>query len=241
VYLSGAKSTELTMEKIIVLHGAIGSTKQMQPIIQQFEKSYEVHTFNFIGHGGTALPESLTMEMFVEQLQEFVISNKLQQAKVFAYSMGGYVALALESKHPGTFAKIFTFATKWDWNADTAPKEAAMLNPEKIKEKVPAFAEYLSQQHGQDWEQLLRLVSGMMIQLGNSPLMNQEAFKKVEIPVCVSVGDRDTMVTLQETLSVYSSLKNGGLHVFHHTAHPFEKANHQMIYEVAERFFSVKD
>lgn len=209
----------------------------MEPIINLFETNYEVHTLDFEGHGGSHLPENMSMDLFVEQLREFVDSKQLQHAKVFAYSMGGYAALALESGHPGTFSKIFTFATKWNWNPTSSKREAAMLNPEKIVEKVPAFAKYLHQLHGENWQQLLRLVSGMMIGLGEKPLMNQEDFEKVSIPVCVSVGDRDTMVTLQETIEAYGNLQNGALQVFNNTPHPIEKADHEMLYFVADRFF----
>ena len=54
--------------------------------------------------------------------------------------MGGYVALQLANKHPKYVQKIITLGTKFAWDKETAAKEVKMLNPEKIEEKIPAFA-----------------------------------------------------------------------------------------------------
>ena len=64
-----------------------------------------------------------------------------------------------------------------------------------------------------------------MVVLGNDNALRLSDLDSIEIPVTVSVGDEDNMVTLSETKDVCERLKNGQLHIFEETEHPIEKVD----------------
>lgn len=224
--------------KLLLLHGAIGSSKQFDALVPLLQNQFEVYTFNFSGHGGKPLPtEPFSIELFAKDVLHWMQDNKIETIDIFGYSMGGYVALYLAKHHSSRVGKVFTLATKFNWNAEGAAKEAAMLNPEKIAEKVPAFAKALEQKHGGNWKTVLTKTAEMMINLGNSPTLLLSALADIQQPVQISVGDKDNIVTLEETIVAYRALINAQLLVLPQTQHPFEKVNTKRIAaEVAQYF-----
>ena len=215
------------MNKILLLHGAIGSSVQLEPLAELLTDTYKVNLLNFSGHGGKEIPdEKFSIEMFAEDVLYFIDRNKLEGINVYGYSMGGYVALYIARHYPGKLNKIFTTATKFDWNEETSLKESKLLNPEKVIEKIPAFAKQLSERHSpENWKTVLNKTAEMMIELGKNPALKEDDFLKIENEVLLSVGDRDNMVSIEETIDVYRKLKNGSLLVLPDMPHPIEKIN----------------
>lgn len=70
----------------------------------------------------------------------------------------------------------------------------------------------------------MQQTASMMQGLSKHPLTESD-FKNIEIPVRLSVGDCDLMVSLNETQQTFKALKNGSLLVLPDTQHPFEKVN----------------
>ena len=168
----------------------------------------------------------------------FIDKSRLDGINVYGYSMGGYVALYIARHYPGKINKIFTTATKFDWNDESSIKESRLLNPEKIEEKIPKFAEELKHRHSpEDWKIVLNKTAEMMINLGKNPLLKDEDLHRIENKVRVSVGDRDSMVSIEETKEVYKKLKNGSLLVLPDTPHPIEKISlDRLTYEIVNYF-----
>ena len=87
--------------------------------------------------------------------------------------MDGYAALYLTRHYPEKIEKIFTPATKFDWNEENALAESKMPDPQKIKDKVPEFGEGLKIRHApQNQEEILRKNAEMMINLGKKNVLN---------------------------------------------------------------------
>jgi pimeloyl-ACP methyl ester carboxylesterase len=227
------------MQKLLLLHGAIGSSHQFEQVVAQLNNTFDIHTLDFSGHGGKQIPAApFSIELFANDVLNWMRQNKIETIDIFGYSMGGYVALYLAKHHPEKVGKIFTLASKFNWNAEGAAKEAAMLNPEKIAEKVPAFAKALVQKHGENWKTVLTKTAEMMINLGNYPALPLTALAEIQHPVLISVGDKDNMVTLEETIAAYRSIKNAQLLVLPQTQHPFEKVNAERIEGEIKSYFS---
>ena len=215
------------MQQLLLLHGAIGSANQFEEILPLLTKKYKIATINFSGHGGKTLPSSdFSIPLFALDVLQWLDSNDIKTIDIVGYSMGGYVALYLAKHYPDRVGKILTFATKFNWTQEGSLKEAAMLNPEKIAEKIPAFAKKLEQIHGADnWKLVLNKTAKMMISLGQNPALTLTDLNSIEHTVLLSVGDKDMMVTLEETISIYRSIQNAQLLVLPHTQHAFEKVD----------------
>jgi esterase/lipase len=152
--------------------------------------------------------------------------------------MGGYVGLFLARFYPDRIGKVFTLATKFHWHEETAKREASMLDPSKIMEKFPAFAEELKNRHSpEDWSVVLSKTAEMMINLGHNNTLKDADYKAIENEVQVSVGDRDKMVSIEETLGVYRHLKNARMLVLPDTLHPIEKVEGDRLVHEIKNFF----
>lgn len=212
------------MQHILLLHGALGSADTLSPLKQELEGKYKIHTFDFSGHGErAALDEPYSMRLFAGDIAVFLEKETIAQTHIFGYSMGGYAALYFALQHPERVSSIFTLATKFAWSPETAVKETKMLDPIKVEEKVPAFAQLLAQRHApQDWKTVMRKTADMMLHLGNAPVLTPDNLPMLQVPVRVSVGDRDNMVSVEETVWAYQHLPNASLMVLPATRHPLE-------------------
>jgi pimeloyl-ACP methyl ester carboxylesterase len=213
------------MQHLILLHGALGSKAQMQPLAHALETHYQVHTFNFSGHGGQAFPAgAFSIDLFSQELLTFMQQHQLSQAHVFGYSMGGYVAMYLAKQHPHLITKLITLATKYHWDEPTAAKEVAMLNASNIQQKLPAFAAQLQQRHApNDWTELIDKIKQLLTSLGKKNALQQADYAAIHTPCMLLLGDRDKMVTLDETVTVYKQLPKAQLGILPNTPHPFEQ------------------
>lgn len=215
------------MKTIILLHGAIGATDQLSTIAEELGKSYTVHTLNFSGHGGAPFSDNVfSIQLFANEVLEFMDKKSLTKASIFGYSMGGYVAMYLARYYPEKIEQIITLATKFHWDEETAMKEIKMLNADKIQEKLPAFAATLAKRHSpNDWKVLLNKTSAMLNNMGNDNPLKVEDYTNIAHPFLILLGDRDKMITLDETINVYKTLPNAQMGMLPDTQHPIEQVN----------------
>ena len=213
------------MKKLILLHGALGSALMFDDLTEKLKGSFEVYAFNFSGHGGAPVnEEGFGIEVFAEELKAFIINNKLEEADIFGYSMGGYVALYLAASQPNLIGKIVSLGTKLAWTAEGAEEETARLNPELIKEKVPKYAALLKERHGKkQWKQVIWQTAGMMLELGDEPLLTMENLPLVTNEVTILLGADDNMVSKEESENVATILPNGKFISIPNMPHPLEK------------------
>lgn len=226
------------MKPLILLHGAIGASDQLQPLADHLSAHYDVHVIDFSGHGA-ARPrdEPFSMELFANDVRSYMLSNGLVGADFFGYSMGGYVAMYLARHSPELVGRVVTLATKWHWDEATAAKETQMLNADKIEQKVPAFAEALHKRHAaHGWKEVLAKTAAMMVALGADNPLKPEDHSAISHATLLLLGDRDKMVSLDETLAVYKTLSNAQLGVLPGTGHPIEQVDADMLSFFIKRF-----
>lgn len=211
------------MKSIILLHGALGSSKQFNELKSLLSDKYKVYSFDFEGHGGIPLSKSFTIESFSDNLVDFIQKNEIYKPVIFGYSMGGYVALYTESQQPGFIGEIITLGTKFHWTPASAKKEIELINPVKIKEKVPQFAKYLQSIHAPgDWEEMMLNTQQLMRLLGDKPLLTAELLAKVQIPVTLLLGEIDSMVSKEETELIWEMIPKGRIEIVNGIPHPIQ-------------------
>lgn len=230
------------MQQILLLHGAIGAMDQLSELENELADSFEVNRLNFSGHGDSPFSgEPFSIALFAEEVVSFLDKKKIETISIFGYSMGGYVAMYLAKHHPQRVHKIITLATKFNWDEAIAAKEMKMLNAEKIEEKLPDFAGSLQKRHTpNNWKTVLEKTASMLFEMGkNNPLRSGD-YGDIKHPVLVMMGDRDKMVSLDETLEVYKALPNAQLAVLPATAHPIEMVNSGRLAYELRRFLGSK-
>ena len=225
------------MKHLLLLHGAIGSKEQLNPLNESLSDVFHVHSINFSGHGGQELKEDFSIPQFAAEVLKWMKEFRLGKISIFGYSMGGYVALYLARFYPEVVDNIITLGTKWQWDEAIAAKGVAMLDPEVIEKKLPKFAEQLAQHHQpQDWRILLNKTAGMLTEMGRSNPLRVEDYSTIQTKVLLLLGDRDKMVTLDETVAVFKRLPSAQLGILPNTPHPIEAVNMQQLAHLIKNF-----
>lgn len=233
--------TQSKKPRLLLLHGALGSAKTFDAIRSLLEKDFDIYSPDLRWHGTrTEEDKGFEMKDLVDDLNSLLASKPGEAWWCFGYSMGAYVAMSLALRKPGFFRGIMSLGTKLDWHPEQAAKEAAMLQADKIIEKVPAFAAQLEAHHGKPWEKLCQQTANMMRALGDNPLLSPEVAGNIQVPVCIGLGDRDKMVSLKESWEFYQKLTQGSFQSFPHTAHAFDSLDPEL-FQVALSFFIRKN
>lgn len=211
-------------EKLLLLHGALGSQNQFHALKESLKESFEVHTMNFEGHGGSESTNEFSMNLFSKNVMDYLQSNSIDKVSIFGYSMGGYVALTTALKIPEKITKIITLGTKFNWDIASAEREVKMLNPAKIEEKVPHFAEQLKQEHApQDWKVVMKKTATMMLNMAKGAKLMDVDFKQIKQEVVIGIGSLDNMVSYEESEYVAGLLPHSKLVKLEGVKHPIGK------------------
>lgn len=199
----------------------------MIPLQKALSIHHQVFRMSFSGHAGNSLPDqSFGNKVFAQDVLAFLDEQGIHHIHVFGHSMGGYVGVYLAKKFPERIASVFTLGTKWDWTPEVAAREVNMLNPAKMEEKVPHFAQLLAQRHAPiDWKEIVRRTAEMMQGLGNGKALSEADFQSIQTRICVGIGELDNMVSREESQRVADWLPNGSLLDFAGFKHPIEKVN----------------
>lgn len=223
---------------ILLLHGALGSQDQLATIQQELATTYTVYTLNFEGHGGRPSQGEFSINHFTQNVVDFLTEHGLTNLAIFGYSMGGYVALNLAIREPNLVDRIITFGTKFQWSPESAAKEVTMLNPKVIEEKVPQFAAHLKEIHCEDqWISVLEKTTSMMLELGDQPLLNASSLATIQQKVCIGIGSKDRMVSIEESQETANHLPNGTLHILKGFKHPIEQNNPKELANFIHKFY----
>lgn len=225
------------MKKLLLLHGALGSKKQFEPILKELSEKFEVYKLNFEGHGDIASDKEYSMDLFAQNTIDFLNTNSIDKINVFGYSMGGYVALKTALLHPEKIDSILTLGTKFDWTIEAATKEVKMLNPEKIEEKVPQFADKLKKEHpAHDWKEVVKKTAQMMMGLAEGEKLKEEEIKQIQHKAIIGIGELDKMVTYDESKKAANLLPNGKLVMLAEVKHPIDKVEPTQLISFIEHY-----
>lgn len=218
---------DLAAAHLVLIHGALGTRSQLAPLASSLGDVLDVHLVELEGHGNTPSTEDgYSIDRFAGNVRDFITSNGLERTALFGYSMGGYVALKLAEEMPDRIAGVVTLGTKLEWSPEVASRENARLDAAKIRARVPAFALDLEQRHrgvAGGWEAVLSRTASLMTALGEKPVIDGGHLSRIRQPVRLMVGDRDAVVTIEETASASRGIPVGSFAVLPDTAHPVEQ------------------
>ena len=109
-------------ENIVLLHGALGTKKQLDKLSHLLSSKFNVYSLDFDGHGSKVSGKEFSMELFKNNVVDFILEHGIEKTHVFGFSMGGYVALNLAKTHPHLISNIVTLGTKFNWSQEAAEK-----------------------------------------------------------------------------------------------------------------------
>ena len=217
-------------EKILLLHGALGSKEQFSSIKKILEGAFDVYDLNFEGHGGVASSRAFSIELFTNNVIDFLNKESIDRIHIFGYSMGGYVGLNIALIIPQKILKIVTLGTKFNWDIESTRREMKMLDTEAIEKKVPHFADKLREVHfPQDWKVIVHKTASMMEGLSQGFNLSDEKLMMVHQEVVIGIGSLDKMVNYEESKRVSELFANGKLRLLEGVEHAIDKTDPEKI------------
>lgn len=193
------------MEKLVLIHGALGSSKEFDAILPLLKNQFDLITYEIPHHGErkqSTIP--FTMEALTDDLLSYLA--EIGPAYIYGFSLGGYVALSAAQNDTKNIKGVITQATKFNWSREEAKKEVANLDLQFLQNKVPGFYTYLSQIHGVYLPELLNKTARFMEDLGTNPSLTVTRASTIGIPVRLTRGGRDKMVSREETLQMKEAI-----------------------------------
>ena len=227
------------MEHILLLHGALGSKRQLKPL----QVRVSGLAIDLSGHGGRAIPsEGIRFEQFLTDIDDAFAANGWSRADLFGYSMGGYAALLYASLFPQRVKSVVTLGTKLVWTEEGLQKELRKLDPAVMIAKVPAFAKALADVHGRDrWRDVVVAIAQSMTDLARTPLLTDELVARIQCPVLCCVGEGDTTAVPDDTRLFAARLPNASVLVLPNTRHPFDEVDLDMLAPLLQKHWSQGD
>lgn len=212
---------------LLLLHGALGASTQYEPLVPLIKDRIDVHVLNFEGHHTSPLKDRpFRFSHFAENVLEYIDGRTIDKIHIFGHSLGGAIGLYLARFFPERVESVFTLGIKFEWSLEIAKKENELLDPEKIKQKVPGFAKMLKQRHAATgWETLLEKVRDLHLSMGRENPVTEKELRSIGQKVRIGVGDRDKMVDLEQSIKAYRFLEHGEFQVLPATPHPLEKVD----------------
>ncbi len=213
------------MGHVILLHGALGCKSHWDHVLPHLDTNHTYHNLNFPLHGKTAsMKKGLTLADLSGFVSAYATEQQLGNYAIVGYSMGGYVGLDLAIRHERGLKQLVTLGTKLNWSEHIAEEEIAKLSIDNLA----LIHEKLEQEHGNAWQDVVFATHAIMRSIGQNPL-NKEDFGKMQVPVCLLLGEKDKMVTQDETMAFAGSGGSCSYEVMPATPHLLERVDGPMI------------
>jgi len=210
-------------EPLVLLHGGLISSASWEPELPYLTGEFRVITPDTRGHGRSTNPSGkLTYPQLADDVAALIGELGLDRPIVGGYSDGGQIALELGVRHPAAARALIVAAAHPDANAPaTIEATAALLGSddpnapdiEHVEAFLGGFAEMIKSWHtgGEpQWRTLVQLTAPMWLAYAG---LTEDEVRRIEVPVLLFTGDRDEMVPLDMTLSLYRALPNAELAV----------------------------
>ena len=209
---------------LLLLPGLLGAiSSQWRPFLKPLAEQYRLLLVDLRGHGRSQNnAPTLNVTQMAEDLSGLLDHLKIDRLHVAGYSLGGYLGLMLALSQPRRVATLLMHATKFYWTPDAVAKMQQQLDPDIMAQKVPTYADQLVKDHGgRQWRTLVRQASELTASLAADGISERQ-LRNLQLPVLVSVGDRDELVLLPEAFRLSRALPQGELLVLPNTRHPLQ-------------------
>ena len=235
--------TETQSKTLLLLPGLLGSAdSQWRNFIRPLSSDFRIVTLDLRGHGRSQNnAPTLTLDQFLQDIKGLLDFLQIESFHIAGYDLGGYLGLMLALSQPRRVETLLMLATKFYWTEKAAAKMKSQLEPEMISKQAPAYADQLVQAHGaRQWRVLVRQAGDIIVHLAKNGLTDRMA-AQVQCPVLVCVGDRDKLVSLEESHRIGKVIPKGEMLVLPGVSHPFRTVREMPLLPMMQYFHDLKN
>jgi pimeloyl-ACP methyl ester carboxylesterase len=242
------------LEPIIFLHGFPFDKSAWKPQVAFLKNTSRVIAIDIRGFGkSNAGTEKMSINLFADDLIQFMDAIEIKTAIVCGLSMGGFILLNAAKRFPERFTALIFADTQCIADTPEVKEGRAKTIAQIEKEGIEKFAEYFLQAvfhpHTIDNERgLVENIRGII--KNNSPeiiigglqaLASRDetctTLNKIDVPTLILCGKQDTVTPATQSEFLNKNIKNSFIHLIDNAGHlsNLEKAdefNHYLSYFV---------
>ncbi len=235
--------TEAQEKTLLLLPGLLGSmASHWRNFIRPLQTDFRIVTLDFRGHGRSQNNAAfLTLDQLLQDIKGLLEFLQIETYHVAGYDLGGYLGLMLALSQPRHVQTLLMLATKFYWTEKAASAMQAQLEPDVMSKQAPAYADKLVQEHGaRQWRVLVRQAGDVISHLAENGLTDRVA-AQLQCPALVCVGDRDKLVTLEESHRISRAIPQGEMLVLPGASHPFRSVRKIPLLPMMHYFHDLKN
>ena len=210
---------------LLSLHSALSSRKEFDKLSSFYPNRKQI-LLDFPSQGeSNAGNTKLTTLILAETVHSLLEELKIYSVDIIGYSLGGYIALEMARITPSTIHSIVSHGMKFYWTEAAISESLVSLDIEKIKMRSQKGYEILSAIHSGSGLETAIKANRCIVEHFREVQLTEEDLYKIQVPLLLSVGDRDELVTLTEITKLFSSRdpKKTFLAIHPNSPHPISK------------------
>jgi 3-oxoadipate enol-lactonase len=221
---------------VIFIHGFPFDKSSWQPQISKLQESYRVIAYDQRGFGkSTADNSEFSMDLFADDLIDFMDALQIPKAIVCGLSMGGYILLNAVNRYPGRFQRIILADTQC--NNDTPEgkekrfKTIAQIEESGLKEFAEGFLKNVFtnesiEKNLPEVDQIRKTVLATPVATITSALKalaNRDEtcriLGNIDIPTLILCGKDDVITPVAKSEFLKQGIKSSAFYVIDNAAH----------------------
>jgi pimeloyl-ACP methyl ester carboxylesterase len=194
-------------EAVILLHGALGSSRYWGNQVPALAKRYRVVVIDSRGHGrSTRDATSYSYELRASDVVAVMRHLHVAKAAIVGWSDGAIVGLELAIHHPERVARLFAYGANSD---PSGLKEEGMQSPTFSAYLARAEKEY-AELSGTPTE-FKSFADELGKMWATQPKITKEQLNGIRVPVWIVDGDRDEVIRRENTELMAAEIPAAGL------------------------------
>jgi pimeloyl-ACP methyl ester carboxylesterase len=206
---------------LILIHGGLSSSSQWQPVVPELADGFRVIVPDNRGHGRSTNPAGqLSYALIADDVVALIAALGLRRPVVGGWSDGGQVTLELGARHPGAAGALIVGAAYPDFDlgglreahrALLGANAAGTPDAAQLDAQLGESAEEIKALHpggAHQWRSLVGQTAPMWLDYKG---LGPDELQAIQTPVLVLAGDRDELIPLNLSVSLYRTLPTAEL------------------------------
>lgn len=212
-----------TGDPLVLIHGGLGTSAMLQPLLAHLVDDFRVITPDSRGHGRSTNPAGqLSYPLLADDIAELIAALELERPVVGGWSDGGQVALELGVRHPEAAGGLIVGAAHPDFRTtglreinkqQLAVDDDGTPDVAEVDRTLGDFADLVKSWHpgGEtQWRELVHQTAPMWI---DYPGLTPDELETISTLTLVLIGDRDEEFSLDLMVQLFQQLPNAELAV----------------------------
>jgi pimeloyl-ACP methyl ester carboxylesterase len=210
-------------EPLVLLNGALDTIdSDWGAHLPAFAERYRVLAFDHRGHGRTSA-STVPFDgygILADDLLALLDMHNITRAHFCGFSDGGITLLYFALQHPERVSSLILAGTQYT-NDERTLAMLSKMSPERVRERVPAWAAELDQLHDTHhhagyWVELMTQMTTMW---PNQPDLTVEQIATIDAPTLLVAGERDNFGHPDMQLAMRRAMPRSELCIFPASGH----------------------